>query len=369
MNPEQLLAHFSRISDAPNAIPRLRSFILDLAVRGRLIEQHPNDEPATALLRHIQAKKAQQVKGNRVKMPQPFRPMGKAEMPFPIPKTWLWVPATFPAYLISDMGKKVQTKDVLQTGKFPVVDQGKVFIRGFCNDKSKVIHIKEPIILFGDHTRETKLIDFDFVVGAEGVKLLHPVCVVTDYYFLVLRWLPLASRGYGRHFKLLRAAHIPLPPHAEQRRIVTKVNELMTLCDRLESAQQEREAWRDQLELASLHRLNQPSNGDTTAFHEYVGFHLKHLACTTTRPEQIKRLRTTFLNLAVRGKLTCQSQDEETAHDLLNKIRAEKARLPWSLRPTTGAGCERLLLEGPDHRHRPQREGHRYPPHLSAQVV
>jgi type I restriction enzyme S subunit len=57
MNPEQLLKHFNRISEAPDAIPRLRCFILDLAVRGKLVEQAPDDEPAAELLKRIQAEK------------------------------------------------------------------------------------------------------------------------------------------------------------------------------------------------------------------------------------------------------------------------------------------------------------------------
>ena len=84
---------------------------------------------------------------------------------------------------------------MLESGQFPVVDQGKLFIRGYCNDPQKVIRVSEPLILFGDHTRETKLIDFDFVVGADGVKLLRPICLFTRYYFLALTWLPLDSRG------------------------------------------------------------------------------------------------------------------------------------------------------------------------------
>ena len=57
MNPAQLLSHFDRISEAPDAVPRLRRFILDLAVRGRLVGQDPRDEPASELLRDIEAKK------------------------------------------------------------------------------------------------------------------------------------------------------------------------------------------------------------------------------------------------------------------------------------------------------------------------
>src|SRR5690606_29868708 len=127
-------------------------------------------------------------------------------------------------------------KEVLTSGAFPVVDQGKVIVRGYCDDPEKVIRVAAPMIVFGDHTRETKLIDFDFVVGADGVKLLQPICVDASYYFLALQWLPMDSRGYGRHFKLLKASALPLPPLAEQHRIVAKVDALMALCDRLEAA-------------------------------------------------------------------------------------------------------------------------------------
>ena len=119
--------------------------------------------------------------------------------------------------MVSDQGKKVQTKEILESGRYPVVDQGKMFIRGYCDDSDRVISVAEPIVLFGDHTRETKFIDFDFVVGADGVKLLQPICIDPRFYFLVLRWLPLESRGYARHFKLLKAARIPRPPPAPSR--------------------------------------------------------------------------------------------------------------------------------------------------------
>ena len=119
-----------------------------------------------------------------------------------------------PIAVVEAKDNKVQTKEILAEGDYPVVDQGKVFIRGYCNDSKRVIQVADPIIVFGDHTRETKLVDFDFVVGADGAKLLQPICINPHYYFLVLRWLPLESRGYARHFKLLKAARIPLPPLA-----------------------------------------------------------------------------------------------------------------------------------------------------------
>lgn len=328
MNPAQLLRHFDRISDAPDAIPHLRRFILDLAVRGKLVEQDPNDEPASDLIKGIQEEKARLVKAGKLRDQRPCKSIVESSAQFQIPQTWEWVPATFPAYLISELGKKVQTKDVLETGTYPVVDQGKVFIRGYCNDKTKVIRVESPIILFGDHTRETKLIDFDFVVGADGVKLLHPVCLLADYYYLALTWLPLNSRGYGRHFKLLRAATLPLPPLAEQHRVVVKVDELMALCDRLEAAQAEREQRRDRLVAASLYRLNQLADAEeTVTFREHAQFTLSHLQRLTTRPDQVPALRQTILNLAIRGQLVPQDPSDEPASELLERIRAEKSRM------------------------------------------
>ena len=118
----------------------------------------------------------------------------------------------------------------------------------------------------------------------------------------------------------------PLPPLAEQHRIVAKVDELMTLCDRLEAARMEREATRDRMATASLARLNTP-DPDPATFQNHAAFALNNLTPLTTRPDQIKALRQTILNLAVRGKLVPQDPNDEPASELLKRIAAEKARL------------------------------------------
>jgi type I restriction enzyme, S subunit len=115
----------------------------------------------------------------------------------------------------------------------------------------------------------------------------------------------------------------PLPPFAEQRRIVVKVDELMALCDRLEAARVEREATRDRLTVASLARLNAP---DPHTFRDDARFGLDALPALAARPDQIKQFRQTILNLAVRGKLVPQDPTDEPASELLKRIRAERAR-------------------------------------------
>ena len=98
----------------------------------------------------------------------------------------------------------------------------------------------------------------------------------------------------------------------------------MALCDRLEAARERREAARDRLAAASLARLNAP---DPETFQADARFALDALPALTTRPDQIKALRQTILNLAVRGKLVPQDPNDEPASELLKRIAAEKARL------------------------------------------
>ena len=116
---------------------------------------------------------------------------------------------------------------------------------------------------------------------------------------------------------------VPLPPLAEQHRIVAKVDELMALCDRMEAARTEREATRDQLATSSLARLNDP-DPDPVVFRNQAAFALENLAPLTTRIDQIKALRQTILNLAVHGKLVRQNPSDEPASELLKRIAVEK---------------------------------------------
>ena len=90
MNPELLLTHFNRISDAPDAIPRLRRFILDFAVRGKLVEQDPRDEPASELLKRIQKEKARLIKEQTIRSPRILEASNEEEELFPIPASWIW---------------------------------------------------------------------------------------------------------------------------------------------------------------------------------------------------------------------------------------------------------------------------------------
>ena len=123
---------------------------------------------------------------------------------------------------------KVQRKDFLQEGKYPVVSQESDFINGYWNKKDDVFEIGQtPIVLFGDHTKVIKYIDFDFVLGADGVKILKPKeFIIPKYLFYKLHSVNLDSLGYARHYKLLRDITVRYPSTKEQRRIVSVLDKV-----------------------------------------------------------------------------------------------------------------------------------------------
>jgi len=127
------------------------------------------------------------------------------------------------SFLKNKVGRKNQipAKNIAEVGRFPVVDQGQKFVSGFCDDESKLIDFDLPLIIFGDHTRCFKYVDFPFVLGADGTKVLLPNKKLYDpkFYYFALLSLEIPSRGYNRHFKILSKRSIPLPPLPEQKKI------------------------------------------------------------------------------------------------------------------------------------------------------
>ena len=129
--------------------------------------------------------------------------------------------------------KQVQTSQYNTGSKYPIVSQEDTLISGFFDDDAYLYHIDNPIVVFGDHTRVLKYIDFDFVVGADGVKILIPKEFLNAkllYYYLL--WYKIPNLGYSRHYKLLKEIDIPIPSLSEQQSIVAeldKINELISL--------------------------------------------------------------------------------------------------------------------------------------------
>ena len=121
---------------------------------------------------------------------------------------------------------KIQRKDFLDAGAFPVVSQEDAFINGYWDGADDVFRVETPLLIFGDHTKALKYIDFDFVLGADGVKLLPPKeFLVPKFYYYQLHTAQIDSLGYARHYKLLKDLEIKYPDRAEQHRIVAILDE------------------------------------------------------------------------------------------------------------------------------------------------
>lgn len=113
--------------------------------------------------------------------------------------------------------KKLQTKDYRSSGQFPIVDQGQSLIAGWTDDDSGLIDQNLPVVVFGDHTRALKYVDFPFVRGADGTQILKPTGDLDPlFFYYALRAINLPSRGYNRHFKALKENEIGIPDPIDQ---------------------------------------------------------------------------------------------------------------------------------------------------------
>lgn len=122
--------------------------------------------------------------------------------------------------------RKIQRKDFLVDGPFPIVSQEAEFINGYWDNEADVFKVSTPVVIFGDHTRVLKYVDFDFVLGADGVKILPPrEFLRPKFFFYQLQAANFISRGYARHYRILKELEIKYPPPVEQQRIVDILDE------------------------------------------------------------------------------------------------------------------------------------------------
>jgi type I restriction enzyme S subunit len=369
MNPAQLLSHFDRISDAPDAISRLRRFILDLAVRGKLVEQDPRDEPASELLKRIQDERRRHHTDGTVRKKAASQ-IDASEMPFDLPESW--VRSSLAEVASYGLPEKVDSNKAISANTWVLdledieKDTSRLVERVLSSSRpfhSSKTRFNKGDVLFGKlrpYLNKVLVADTDGVCTTEIIPIRGFGGIAPEYIRLVLK-SPLTMKRIDRlmyGMKMPRLGtddalglNFPLPPLAEQPRIVAKVDEMIALCDRLETARAERESRRDRLTASSLHRLN--NGADPDAFRDHARFYFNHLPRLTTKSEHILQLRQTILNLAVRGKLVPQDPHDEPAAELLKRIQAEKVRLVnegtiKSLQPALSIGVEEIPSAVPD---------------------
>ena len=141
------------------------------------------------------------------------------------------IPESWEVQTFEDCLKKVKSKrgpfipkrDYQKSGEFPIIDQGAAFIAGWTNSVESVNSDNLPVVIFGDHTRIFKYVDFPFAIGAQGTQILYPNNDILDahFFYYVLLGLKVPNKGYNRHYRYLREFSIPCPPLPEQRAIAS----------------------------------------------------------------------------------------------------------------------------------------------------
>lgn len=164
-----------------------------------------------------------------------------------------WVECVFQEVVIkiSTSKQKLRQKEYLEKGKYPVVDQGQQIVGGYSDAAEKLLECKLPVVVFGDHTKCIKLIDFKFIPGADGTKVLQPKSFVEPKYISYLTHVivhKVKDKGYARHYQHIEKESLPLAPLPEQRAIVSKIEELFSSLDQgisdLKKAQEQLKVYR-----------------------------------------------------------------------------------------------------------------------------
>ena len=328
-------------------IKKLRELILELAVRGKLVPQDPNDEPASELLKKISAEKTKLIKDGKIKKEKSLREIADEEKPFELPSGWKWV-------RLKEITSKITDGDH-QTP--PRIDIGfrllsaKNVRDGFldfdnCDHIAKEAYLKSRerclpeagdllIVSVGGTIGRSAVVpsDSEFAL-VRSVALIKPLLIYSEFfkYSMDSKLLQdsIHSRKRGGAQPCLYLSEIgmfpfALPPLNEQHRIVAKVNELMAFCDQLEQTQSDNIAAHAQLVEALLATLTNSSDHN-----ELQNNWLRiaaHFDTLFTTEYSINQLKQTILQLAVMGKLVPQNPNDEPASELLKKITAKKAQL------------------------------------------
>ena len=249
----------------------LKNSILQLAVQGKLVSQRKTE--ASVDLSGLKQKKTN-------------------ECEFDIPNSWRFAHLETITRGVPSKQYQILESEVKQDGRFPVISQSKAYSIGFTDSEEKLYRHEDPVVIFGDHTTEIKFVDFDFVVGADGVKIFKPITsvITAKFLFYVLQFYSRDLHkvgGYSRHYKFIKNNPIPLPPLAEQERIVAKIEKLLPLVSEYDETEK---------------RLS---------------------ALNAEFPDKLRR---SILQQAVQGKLTERDPSDEPASELLKHIQMEKSK-------------------------------------------
>lgn len=349
MSPRTLLDHFDLLAEAPGGVARLRELVLHLAVRGKLVAQDPADEPASELLKRIASERARLVKEGKIRAGKPLPPVGADEAPFEVPEGWVWCRL---GTLTHDLGQGVPQE------RFTYIDVGSIDnLRGAISADLNIIEpqdapsrarkaIAKGCVIYSTvrpYLLNVAIVEHDFTppaIASTAFAVLDPFPGVSNRFLYRLLRSPffvdyVADQMKGVAYPAINdsnllQAPVPLPPLAEQHRIVARVDELMALLDRLEAARGERDTTRLAARDSALATLRDAADADevAAAWHRLEA-RMEDLFRT---PEDVPPLRQAILQLAVRGRLVAQDPADEPASELLDAglvPSGARSGVPW----------------------------------------
>lgn len=331
MDADLFLQQFGHLAQGEGGIKKLRDVILQLAVRGKLVEQNPADEPAEILLKKIEAAKKQLIKDGAVK--EIKTPPAKVDDI--LPRGWRWVKLADVAY--------PQAGFAFKSGGFNEAKIGMPLIR------IRDVGTSNPHTYYqGEYRPEFVVNHGDYLIGMDGdfrvAKWLGSEALLNQrvsrliFYYDAMPHSLVAIALQIELYKLqgvkayttvdhlsgkqIAESVIALPPLAEQKRIVAKVDELMALCDKLEGEQKAQRTLKTEAVQSTLHHLT--SAESPTSFGTSLNILERTFGNWFDNLATVKHLRATILQLAVQGKLVPQNPADEPASELLKRIEAER---------------------------------------------
>lgn len=329
---------FTTTAQAPGGVARLRELILTLAVQGKLVAQDPSDEPASELLKKIRAEKDRLMAEGKIKKDKPLPEITDEEKPFDLPLGWEWVRLGDLVRVLN--GRAYKKQELLDEGPIPVLRVGNLFTSNhwyysdleleddkYCSEGELLYAWSAS---FGPFIWSGPKVIYHYHIWKLDPWNLNSFDRGYLHRFLLEKTSEIKASGHGismAHMtkEKMERLLVAYPPLAEQSRIVTRVEELMCLCDALEEKGCLEHTQHQQLLQAMLDSLTQTTDARDLARHwQRLA---QHFDLLIDRPEAVDALEQTILQLAVRGLLVPQDPSDEPASELLKKIRAEKDRL------------------------------------------
>ncbi|MCE9761263.1 MULTISPECIES: restriction endonuclease subunit S [Citrobacter] len=330
-------------------IKKLRELILELAVRGKLVPQDPNDEPASVLLERIAAEKAELVKQGKIKKQKPLPEISEEDKPFELPEGWEWTTLN----TLAEINPKIDVSDDEQNISFvpmPLIstkfDGSHDFeVRKWKEVKKGYTHFANGDIAIAKITpcfENSKAAIFSGLknnvgVGTTELHVARPYSQAVNLQYLLLNFKSPGFLKAGESQMTGSAGQkrvprnffenypLPFPPLQEQERIVNNFTQLMILCDQLEQHSLTSLDAHQQLVETLLTTLTDSQNADELA--ENWARISEYFDTLFTTEASIDALKQTILQLAVMGKLVPQDPNDEPASELLKRIAQEKAQL------------------------------------------